>query len=238
MIAAALSALLLLPALLVRGRARKRLIILAVAAALGFTHYELHERLTVYACAPYAEREFCVSARVTEYPDERDSCTLLYVKLDDPELPKVKTLIIDYGKSCGSLEPGDEIEVKIKLHNAAERYGEETDSNTSKDIYLTGYTNEPIEKTGTWEYSFLYFPKHLGNALHSRIRALFPDDTAPFMTALLSGYKGDYYENDRLYASMSISGLAHVVAVSGVQYLFFGFNRIARKPVNSGFFGT
>lgn len=220
MIAVALSALLLLPAVFLRGRARKRLIILAIAAALGFTHYELHERLTVDACAPYAEREFTVSARVTEYPDERDSCTLLYVKLDDPELPKVKTLIIDYGKSCGSLEPGDEIEASIKLHNAAERYGEETDSNTSKDIYLTGYTSEPIENTGTWEYSFLYFPKNIGNVLHSRIRALFPDDTAPFMTALLAGYKGDYYENDRLYASMSISGLAHVVAVSGMHVAF------------------
>ena len=56
MIAVALSALLLLPAVFLRGRARKRLIILAIAAALGFTHYELHERLTVDACAPYAER--------------------------------------------------------------------------------------------------------------------------------------------------------------------------------------
>ena len=220
MMAAALSALLLLPALFLKGRARKRIFILAVAAAVGFSHYALHERLTVDACAPYAEREYCVSARVTEYPEERDKCTLLYVKLDDPELPKVNTLVIDYGKSCGSLEPGDEIEVNIKLHNAAERYGEETDSNTSKDIYLTGYTSQPIEKTGTWEYSFLYFPKHLGDALHSRIRAIFPDDTAPFMTALLSGYKGDYYENDRLYASMSISGLAHVVAVSGMHVAF------------------
>lgn len=218
--AAALSALLLLPSLLLRGRARKRLVIFAVAAAVGFLHYELHERITVDTCAPYAEREYCLSARVTEYPDERDSCTLLYVKLNDERLPKVKTLVIDYGKSCGSLEPGDEIRLKIKLHNAAERYGEETDSNISKSIYLTGYTSEPIEKTGTWEFSFLCFPKNIGHALHNRIRALFPDDTAPFMLALLSGYKGDYYENDRLYASMSISGLAHVVAVSGMHVSF------------------
>ena len=77
MTAAVLSALLLLPTLFVKGRARKRLVILAVAAAVGFFHYELHERLTVDTCAPYAEREFTVSARVTEYPDERDSCTLL-----------------------------------------------------------------------------------------------------------------------------------------------------------------
>lgn len=218
--AAALSALFLLSSLLLRGRAKKRLIIFAIAAAIGFAHYEMHERLTVDACAPYAEREYLLSARVTEYPDERDSCTLLYVKLNDEQLPKVKTLVIDYGKSSGDLEPGDEIQLKIKLHSAAERYGEETDSNISKSIYLTGYTSEHIEKTGTWELSFLYFPKNIGHALHSRIRSLFPDDTAPFMLALLSGYKGDYYENDKLYASMSISGLAHVVAVSGMHVSF------------------
>lgn len=220
MTAAAISALLLLPALFLKGRARKRLVIFAAAAALGFAHYELHERMTVDVCAPYAEREFTVSARVTDYPDERDGCTLLYVRLDDPGLPKVNTLIIDYGKSCGELEPGDEIQAEVKLHNAAERYGEETDSNTSKNIYLTGYTSKAIEKTGTWEYSFLYFPKYLGSALHSRINAVFPEDTAPFMKALLAGYKGDYYENDKLYASMSISGLAHVVAVSGMHVSF------------------
>lgn len=218
--AAILSALLLLPALLLKGRNRKRLVILAVSAALGFAHYELHARMTVDESAQYAERELYAEARVTEYPDVRDSCTLLYVRFDDPELPRVNALVLDYGKSCGSLEPGDEIRVKIKLRSAAERYGEETDSNTSKDIYLTGYTSEPIEKTGTWKYSFLYFPKQIAGALHDCVRKLFPDDTAPFMLALLSGYKGDYYENDRLYSSMSISGLAHVVAVSGMHVAF------------------
>lgn len=220
MTAAVLSALLLLPALLLKGRNRKRIFILIVFAALGFAHYELHARLTVDVCAQYAERELYAQARVTEYPDERDSCTLLYVRFDDSELPSVNALVIDYGKSCASFDPGDEIRVKIKLRSAAERYGEETDSNTSKDIYLTGYTSEPIEKTGEWKYSFLYFPKQIGSALHDCVRELFPDDTAPFMLALLSGYKGDYYENDRLYSAMSISGLAHVVAVSGMHVAF------------------
>lgn len=220
MTAAVLSALLLLPALLQKGRNRKIFVILVASAALGFAHYELHARLTVDVCTQYAEREVYAQARVTEYPDERDSCTLLYVRFDDSELPSVNALVIDYGKSCGSFKPGDEIRIKIKLRSAAERYGEETDSNISKGVYLTGYTAEPIEKTGTWKYSFLYLPKTIGSALHDCVRELFPDDTAPFMLALLSGYKDDYYENDRLYSAMSISGLAHVVAVSGMHVAF------------------
>ncbi len=218
--AAFFSALCAVSALFLKGRGRKRLIIAALAAAVGFAHYGIHDSRTVDVCSQYAEKEYCVSARVCEYPDGRDNCTLLYVKLDDPRLPRVKALIIDYEKSCGGFELGDEVKINVKLHNAAERYGEETDSNISKNIYFTGYTSETIEKTGEWEYSFLYFPKEIGHALHSRIRAIFPEDTAPFMLALLSGYKGDYYQNDKLYASMSISGLAHVVAVSGMHVSF------------------
>ena len=34
------------------------------------------------------------------------------------------------------------------------------------------------------------------------------------------------------------AGCMHIVAVSGVLYLFLGFFGIARKPVNWGFLGT
>ncbi|MBO5544060.1 MAG: hypothetical protein J5949_05450 [Oscillospiraceae bacterium] len=53
------------------------------------------------------------------------------------------------------------------------------------------------------------------------------------MRALLLGDKADFYGDLPLYASMRGAGFMHVVAVSGVQYLIFGFYRIARKPVNS-----
>ena len=160
------------------------------------------------------------------------------VKITGDELPNVSALIIDYSNEEADFLPGDEIKVKLKLRSVTERFGEQTDSNISKGVYLSGYTSEKIEKTGRWSGSFVYFPKLIGNALHNEIGQLFPDDTAPFMKALLAGYKDDYYGNDKLYASMNVAGLAHVVAVSGVQYLFFGFYRIARKPVNSGFLGT
>ena len=42
----------------------------------------------------------------------------------------------------------------------------------------------------------------------------------------------------RLYARMRDAGFMHITAVSGVQYLIFGFFRITRKPVNWALFGT
>ena len=145
---------------------------------------------------------------------------LLSVKITGAELPNVNALIIDYSNEEPDFVPGDEIKVKLKLRSVTERFGEETDSNISKGVYLSGYTSEKIEKTGRWAGSFLYWPKLIGNALHNEIGKLFPEDTAPFMKALLAGYKDDYYQNDKLYASMNVAGLAHVVAVSGMHVAF------------------
>ncbi len=215
-----LPAVTVLAALLFRGRMRTRLIIASVAMALGFCHYWLHYEQTVTKCETFTGRELSVTARVSDYPDLRDRCTLLTVRITDSELPNVNALIIDYSGREPDFKPGDEIRVKLRLRSVTERYGETTDSNISKGLYLNGYTSEHIEKTGRWQLSFLYFPKLFGNALHSEIGRLFPEDTAPFMKALLAGYKDDYYENDKLYASMNVAGLAHVVAVSGMHVAF------------------
>lgn len=221
-----LAAVLLLPviimlaALLLRGRMRTRLIIVAAAMAVGFGHYRLHTVQTVEKCEIYADKEITATARLTDYPDVRDRCTLLGVKITGPELPNVNALIIDYSNEKYDFAPGDEIRVKLKLRSVTERFGEETDSNISKGVYLSGYTSEKIEKTGHWAGSVLYLPKIIGNALHNEIGRIFPADTAPFMKALLAGYKDDYYQNDKLYASMNVAGLAHVVAVSGMHVAF------------------
>ena len=221
-----LAAVLLLPVIIVlaaalfRGNMRTRLIIVAVAMAVGFGHYWLHNAQTVTRCEEYAGKELTTTARLTDYPDVRDRCVLLSVKITGAELPNVNALIIDYSNEEPDFVPGDEIKVKIKLRSVTERFGEETDSNISKGVYLSGYTSEKIEKTGRWAGSFLYWPKLIGNALHNEIGKLFPEDTAPFMKALLAGYKDDYYQNDKLYASMNVAGLAHVVAVSGMHVAF------------------
>lgn len=215
-----MAAMLLTGAFLLRGRWRQRLIIVAVAAAVGFLHYALWQHVTVERCEPFAGQEIETTARLTDYPDVRDRCTLLSVKITGDKLPKVDALIADYSASEYSLVPGDEIKVTLKLRSVTERYGEATDSNVSKGVYIYGYTSESIEHTGHWRYSFLYFPKAIGNALHREIGELFPEDTAPFMKALLAGYKDDYYENDKLYSAMNMAGLAHVVAVSGMHVAF------------------
>ena len=57
------------------------------------------------------------------------------------------------------------------------------------------------------------------------------DNTGEVMPDLLESAGRDHVET-------LILSYLHTDHCSGVQYLFFGFYRIARKPVISGFFGT
>lgn len=218
--ALALCVIIGLSSLLVEGNMRRRVIIFAVAAAVGFAHYELNCCQTIDKCEAFVGSKAQLTARVTDYPDRRGNVTLIYVKITDASYPKVNALLFDYSGDTPDLRAGDEISLTAKLTSASERYGEYSDSNISKGIYLCGSVDGEIELTGRWNGSFLYFPQYIGNALHNRIGEIFPDDASHFMKALLAGYKNDYYDDDRLYSAMNIVGLAHVVAVSGMHVAF------------------
>lgn len=216
----ALPVIIALSALLLKDRQRRTVLIFAAFAAVGILHYDINYDITVNTCSRFDGEETTISARLTEYPDVRDNCTLLYVKITDDEHPRLGAVLFDYSNTTHKLCPGDEIRAKVKLSGAHERYGKATDSNISRGVYLSGSIIDGVEKTGQTKSLLLNFPTELGRALHEKIGEIFPEDTAPFMKALLAGYKGDYYKNDKLYSAMNTVGLSHVVAVSGMHVAF------------------
>ena len=60
-----------------------------------------------------------------------------------------------------------------------------------------------------------YFPLRLRRALKDQIRAVFPADAAPFITALLTGDRSGLSYSDK--NALSVSGISHVVAISGMH---------------------
>ena len=215
-----------------KGLNRKRIILFFTAAAIGFAAYYVNYNATLGAVEPYTEKEAEFTARAENYADVRKAYSLVNVKLDDENIPNCKALVICYGSDLSDIEPGDELRITGKLRSAAERYNEETDTNISKGIYLIAYA-ESVEIQGRWDYSWLYFPQRIAYTIREQIREVFPEEASPFMLALLTGYKNEYYQNDRLYSAISVAGLSHVVAVSGMHIAFlvsvlnmlFGRNR-------------
>ena len=59
------------------------------------------------------------------------------------------------------------------------------------------------------------FPLRLRRALKDQIRAVFPEDAAPFVTALLTGDRSGLSFSDK--NALSVSGISHIVAISGMH---------------------
>lgn len=216
---AAVCALLCLPALLLKGKNRQRAVLLCLFLSLGFARYWAQTALVIGPAEAYAGETRTVTARVTDYPVVYDGYTTVYVRLMDETLPSRDAMFYSYDGACGDLRPGDLITAETRLRSAYLRMGEETDTYISKGICLRGYFQGEVVRTGRWWASFLYAPKELAHALQGTYERLFPPRTAMFLKALTTGEKSDIYLDPEVYVSLSVSGIMHVIAVSGMHVM-------------------
>ena len=200
--------------------AARKASLLLLFAAPGFLLCFLRYGTTMKRAEQADGSSGVITARVIDYPTVYAGSVRWEVRLTSPELPRVKCRLDYYGDHAPSLRPGDEIECEAKLYSAAYRYGEETDSLTSKGIFLRGTVRGEAKKTGTWRFASLYKPLTWRQSVITLAGKLFPEDTAPFHIALLTGEKGELYKDYPLYYALSRAGLTHVAAVSGMHVAF------------------
>ncbi len=205
---------------LLKGNARKRAVLLLAAASIGFFGYKLHCDNTVNACEPYYGKTLTVQAQAVDYPQKRTNSYSVLLKLTDETMPDVKLMLYSYGDELCDIKAGDSIKAELKLRSAAVKYGEESDSLISDGIYLVGSLGNSIEITARERVPLKLMPLELGRILREQIKSLFPEDARAFMLALMTGDRSEYYSDDSLYCAMSLSGLSHVVAVSGMHVSF------------------
>lgn len=218
--------LIALASLLFPHNVRRRAILIAVSAAVGFGWYCGAVRLRLEPVQAISNDERTVSARVTEYPQAYEHSIGLTVKLTDPTLPHLRARLYDYSGGCADFRPGDEITVSVKLRPATERYGEETDTYLSRGVYFIGTIQDAPEKTGVWTDRVLYFPKTIAHALKEATARAFPADVFPFAQALMLGDKQVLYAED-LDIPLRDAGILHTVAVSGMHLTYLlGFVRL------------
>ncbi|MCR4606547.1 MAG: hypothetical protein K5771_02330 [Oscillospiraceae bacterium] len=172
---------------------------------------------------------------VSDYPEEYDNYSRVRVKLYGNS-QKCTALLYDYYKNTAKLEPGDRICFSANMRSMFSSRSNASESDISKGIFLTGLLTSEITYLKKGIHA-AWASKYISHAVAGLIQDLFPEDTVPYLRALLLGRKTEFYSDNNVYPVMLRSGFMHTVAISGVQYRIFGFYRIARKPVNSGFFG-
>lgn len=206
-----------LPALLMRGDARTRAVLLLVSAALGAGWYWGYTQLFVRPAEALAGRELSFTARVLESPERDEGFAMTYVRLEQEGLPAVRTAVYDYDGYLGDVQPGDLVELTARTSSATERYGAETDIYSSRGILLRANLSAPSGVPRRDGWSWLHFPARLSAAVGEKAQQLFPADTAAFMRALLVGDSSGLDDDYELEHALDESGIRHVVAVSGMH---------------------
>ena len=186
--------------------------------AIGLSCFSYHNSNTVMAAEKYAGKTLGVTAEVLDFPEIYDDYCRLYVKVKSKHIPNLKAYLYDNDKEFASVKPGDMIYVCAKINAADTLYGQHSDTYHSKGIYFKLESEGKAEITRN--FNAIYLPQYLSHFLSSRINEIFPDDTEVFMRSLMIGDKSDFYDDERLYASLYRSGLMHIVAVSGMHISF------------------
>ena len=218
---------------LAKGTLRLRVLFVSVGILAGSLCCWCQDRFVIDPAESHVGEIRTVTARVTDAPDVYDGSEYVTVLLTEPGLPRVKCRLVSYVEGeLAPLVPGDIITGEMRFVSASVRSGQEIDNYTSQGIFLRAVCTDEPEITGAWRLARLYAPKRAAAAVGRLCARLFPGDTAPFMTALLTGEKGPLYQDGDAYYRLSSAGLSHVVAVSGMHISFlmgFLFLLLGRK---------
>ena len=213
--AAALAAL-CLPLLLLRGRRRESALLVLLSAAAGLLLWRGYYDRHVEPGLALDGEERAVVARVTGYPAEGDGYIRFAAKIKEGA-PEERALFYLYSGTPSALTPGDIITATVKLSSAAERDGKRLHTYTAAGINLICTVRGDVTVTGRAKGAWMYFPLKLGETIKALCRELFPEDTAAFMQALLTGDKAALDADGALYDDMRAAGVLHIVAVSGMH---------------------
>lgn len=194
---------------------RRRGVALCAALALGLGWSWLCARQVQRPAQALAEREEAFTATLCGYARETDFGARAEVRLSG--VPGKAALYA--GRELLDLVPGQTVTGRARFRDAARIRDEDITTFTSKGVFLLAYARGTLEAGEGTRHSPRWYPARLGRAMAERIQVLFSGDAAGFLTAILTGDRGELSE--RSYAALTEAGLSHILAVSGMHCGFF-----------------
>ncbi len=233
--AAALFLVLGVLSLLLKGDARLRAMLAAFGLAGGLIWNLLYTSLFLNPFMYLDGQTAVISGEVADYPQKTSQGVSLYVYLSAKNSRLTLKTLLYADAEQGNLAPGDRIKVNAKLCRSNISFGQENDYYTSNGVFLIAYKKGEPDVQKAARLPVRYYPQFLSKALREKISELFPKDTAPFMTALLSGDRSQLAKDHFLTSAMSSTGVSHVVAVSGMHISFLvGFIMLFMRSRRTG----
>ena len=222
-------ALTALAAFRLRDLFRWRALLLGCALAAGLGYNALYARLLLSPAELLADTErAAVTMTLCEYPEATDYGAKVTVRLDG----LIPGKAVYYGsEALMGQEPGNTVTCDVSFGSAREVRGESIRSFTSKGVFLLAYRRGEESAESGSAGSLRWLPQRTARAMAARIDAIFSDDSAPFLTAILTGDRsgipgkaGDDLSEVGLYHLLAISGM-HCAYLIELLYLVLGRHR-------------
>lgn len=190
---------------------RRRGVILCAALSLGLGWSWLYARQVQQPAQLLAGREENFTATLCGYARETDFGARAEVRLEG--VPGKAVLYA--GRELLDLVPGQTVAGRARFSDAALIRDEDVTTFTSKGVFLLAYGRGALEIGEGTRHSPRWVPARLGRVMTERIQVLFSGDAAGFLTAILTGDRGEVSEKS--YAALTEAGLSHILAVSGMH---------------------
>ena len=208
---------------------RRRALLLGCALAAGLGYNALYTQLVLSPAELLADTEReAVTMTLCEYPEATEYGAKVTVRLNG----LIPGKAVYYGSEVLlGLEPGNIVTCDVRFGSARSVRGEEIRSFTSKGVFLLCYRRgeETVESGSAG--SLRWLPQRTARAMAERIDAIFSEDSAPFLTAILTGDRsgipqkaGDDLSEVGLYHLLAISGM-HCAYLMELLYLVLGRHR-------------
>lgn len=200
-------------------RVRTRMLLILSGLAFGFLWTALYMEVFFQPARELDGQTVRLTATVTDWPQEGDygGYTVL-VRADTERWVKVSAILYVDGQGA-ELRPGDRIGTIAHCTLGDRTFaGEQITYYTAKGIFLraTAYGRLDIQRSD--RIASQHYAAWVSNALKTGIGAAFPEDTAGFVRALVTGNRDNL--TDTFTTSLERAGLSHTVAVSGMHLAF------------------
>jgi len=201
------------------GSIRKRVFIALLSIAVGFLWCWAFTTIYVKPYWHLHDENVSISAVVTDYPVARQPrgyrVDASYKQTGNPTIG-----VRLYYNNEVELKPGDIIEVSARIRRTdINDDGDRFDLLSSRGLFLSASISGRIDVVG-FESSLRHLPKRIADRIAINIDDMFPDDISHFMQALLMGKRDELYNDTSLSASLSASGIIHIVSISGMHIAF------------------
>ena len=211
---ALLAALALVCALLylLRRPLARRTAIFMLGLFVGFAWCRGYEALFLRPFAALSGKTAAISAQALAYPQQTSYGRSVAVRLTLGGHTCEATVYFD--EADGTIEPGSRLSCSAKLTTAQEKRARGSDYDLSRGVFLTASCRGTLHVSPGRADARLA-PAILAGRLRTAIAAVFPDDTAGFLQALLLGDKTALSYADK--NALAVAGIYHAVAVSGMH---------------------